>query len=165
MGFEPQTFRPTVRRVNHCATGAGLLDVFVCHSSWKRSTIFLLKAERNEVSFATPAVQAYDSKECLIFPAQFPVLLEACMSMSFSNMVNVCFGNLSRAFFGVSANTWGSWSYFLCTRDIVLYHRIPCGLVFYCWHIAVFCKQKDELLQWLTPSLFPIFLTHITASA
>ena len=23
MGFEPQTFRPTVRRANHCATGAG----------------------------------------------------------------------------------------------------------------------------------------------
>ena len=22
MGFEPQTFRPTVRRANHCATGA-----------------------------------------------------------------------------------------------------------------------------------------------
>ena len=25
MGFEPQTFRPTVRRANHCATGAGTL--------------------------------------------------------------------------------------------------------------------------------------------
>ena len=24
MGFEPQAFRPTVRRANHCATGAGL---------------------------------------------------------------------------------------------------------------------------------------------
>ena len=23
MGFEPQTFRPTVRRANHCAMGAG----------------------------------------------------------------------------------------------------------------------------------------------
>ena len=23
MGFEPQAFRPTVRRANHCATGAG----------------------------------------------------------------------------------------------------------------------------------------------
>ena len=156
MGFEPQTFRPTVRRVNHCATGAGLLDIFVCHSSWKRSTIFLLNAERNEVSFATPAVQAYwkpyDSKQCLIFPSQFPVLLEACMSMSFSSMVNVCFGNLVMGIFR-------SFSQYL--RD----HRIPCGLVFYCWHIAVFCKQKDQLLQWLTLSLFLIFLTHITASA
>ena len=30
MGFEPQTFRPTVRRANHCAYGAGGLYVFVC---------------------------------------------------------------------------------------------------------------------------------------
>ena len=29
MGFEPQTFRPTVRRTNHCATGAGCMDTFV----------------------------------------------------------------------------------------------------------------------------------------
>ena len=31
MGFEPQTFRPTVRRANHCATGAGLVvEVGLC---------------------------------------------------------------------------------------------------------------------------------------
>ena len=29
MGFEPQTFRPTVRRANHCATGAGSEKDFV----------------------------------------------------------------------------------------------------------------------------------------
>ena len=28
MGFEPQTFRPIVRRANHCATGAGTLLSF-----------------------------------------------------------------------------------------------------------------------------------------
>ena len=29
MGFESQTFRPTVRRANHCATGAGSVMVIV----------------------------------------------------------------------------------------------------------------------------------------
>ena len=29
MGFEPQTFRPTVRRANHCATGA--VDIILFH--------------------------------------------------------------------------------------------------------------------------------------
>ena len=63
------------------------------------------------------------------------MLLEACMSKSFSSIVNVCFGIVSLAFFGVSACTWGSWSYFLCSVDTVLYRRIPCDLVFCCWHI------------------------------
>ena len=33
MGFEPQTFRPTVRRANHCATGAGILLHLVPHKT------------------------------------------------------------------------------------------------------------------------------------
>ena len=38
MGFEPQTFRPTVRRANHCATGAGSHS-----SSWSSLTLYLCK--------------------------------------------------------------------------------------------------------------------------
>ena len=67
--------------------------------------------------------------------AQLLMLLEACMCKSFSSIVNVCFGIVSLAFFGASACTWGSWSYFLCSVDTVLYRRIPCDLVFCCWHI------------------------------
>ena len=40
MGFEPQTFRPTVRRANHCATGAG--DAYVLLQILFLSSMFCL---------------------------------------------------------------------------------------------------------------------------
>ena len=36
MGFEPQTFRPTVRRANHCATGTGVF-LWLCNMMSKFS--------------------------------------------------------------------------------------------------------------------------------
>ena len=44
MGFEPQTFRPTVRRANHCATGAGKLTYleFTCTSKVDRQSLWSL---------------------------------------------------------------------------------------------------------------------------
>ena len=42
MGFEPQAFRPTVRRANRCATGAGQLFKVTLDGLLLRCVIFTL---------------------------------------------------------------------------------------------------------------------------
>ena len=59
---------------------------------------FLGNKERNDASLTTPSVQTfrkpYDSRQCLIFPAQLLVLVDVHLTKSFSNIVKACFGNL-----------------------------------------------------------------------
>ena len=59
---------------------------------------FLRNKERNDASLTTPSVQTfrkpYDSRQCLIFPAQLLVLVDVHLTKSFSNIVKACFGNL-----------------------------------------------------------------------
>ena len=91
-----------------------------------------------------------------------PSWRHACQNR-FPAWLTFALGILSWAIFGVLTSTRRSWWYFLWTVGIVLHQCILCSLVFCDWHIAVSCKQKVVLLQCLTLSLFPIFLTHMTA--
>ena len=63
MGFEPQTFRPTVRRANHCATGS--CSIFAVQMHIKVHTA-QLSGQRGEVS-PTVCLFAFSQRLCVAF--------------------------------------------------------------------------------------------------
>ena len=63
MGFEPQTFRPTVRRANPCATGS--CSIFAVQMHIKIHTA-QLSGQRGEVS-PTVCLFAFSQRLCVAF--------------------------------------------------------------------------------------------------
>ncbi len=81
MGFEPQTFRPTVRRANHCATGAGLRVHLILSSNLSRKFRTLLQDLFSWHPVTT--TQNLSRKNCTGFPFQKHIKYKvACMCFS-----------------------------------------------------------------------------------
>ena len=120
------------------------------------------------MSDVSVCLSSFSPRVMKIYSLFFPLSLRAKGCIFFSHPHHLpawstfALGTLSCVFFQ-------SFSQHLRELIVLFMYKGYCPVSVYAMWLGVLIlthsKQKDELLQWLTLSLFPIFLTHVTTWA